>query len=310
MESAPEYLILRHPAYRHGDEAIGVREDLLRAMHPPPPVMSSGSPVPVRIPTPITVWITTIATRSPSRIRRSPDVGWPGSLRWAIPSWRSSFSNATTRPVAPGPTLTLNLLLWAAVTLAVGTLVLGATGYGIRHVVHRHVVASGRPAEIDEWPMRHESFSVSVVLGCVVIILACVAVLRRVDVRLTLFSAAMVLGVLAGKPQAIVQTFLATLADFKFVVPICCAMGFAYVLKATGCDRHLVELLIRPIQRVRGLLIPGTVLLGFVVNIPVISQTSTAASIGPVLIPLLLAARVSRVTGGPRCSWGRRSAAS
>jgi C4-dicarboxylate transporter, DcuC family len=45
-------------------------------------------------------------------------------------------------------------------------------------------------------------------------------------------------------------------------------------------------------------LIPGAVLVGFLVNIPVISQTSTAMAIGPVLIPLMLAARISPVTTG------------
>jgi DcuC family C4-dicarboxylate transporter len=98
--------------------------------------------------------------------------------------------------------------------------------------------------------------------------------------------------------MAIVQKFLATLADGKFVVPICTAMGFAYVLRFTECDQHLVQLLVKPLRRVRFLLIPGAVLVGFLVNIPVISQTSTAVAIGFVLIPLLLAARISPITAG------------
>ena len=32
------------------------------------------------------------------------------------------------------------------------------------------------------------------------------------------------------------------------VVPICSAIGFAYVLKLTGCDQHLVQFLLRPFQ--------------------------------------------------------------
>src|SRR5207245_5299683 len=63
-------------------------------------------------------------------------------------------------------------------------------------------------------------------------------------------------------------------------------------------DQHLVHLLVRPLQRVRLFLIPGAVLVGFIVNIPVISQTSTAVAIGPVLVPLLLAARISPLTTG------------
>lgn len=156
-------------------------------------------------------------------------------------------------------------------------------------------------------------------LGLAVIALAIWAVIRRVDVRLALLLAALALGVLAGTrdlldaidknreapwsefvagPMTILRTFLVTFADGKFVVPICSAMGFAHVLRHTQCDQHLVQLLVGPLRRVRPLLVPGTVVVGFLVNIPVISQTSTAVCVGSVLIPLLLAARVSPITAG------------
>ncbi|MCS6850626.1 MAG: C4-dicarboxylate transporter DcuC [Gemmataceae bacterium] len=131
-----------------------------------------------------------------------------------------------------------------------------------------------------------------------IIAAAIYAVVRQVDVRLALLVAALGLGVLAGEPMAVVQKFLATLSDEKFVVPICTAMGFAYVLRHTGCDQHLVQLLTRPIRRVRGLLVPGAVGIGFLVNIPIISQTSTAATIGAVLVPLLRTAGYSPATVG------------
>jgi DcuC family C4-dicarboxylate transporter len=148
------------------------------------------------------------------------------------------------------------------------------------------------------------------VLGVLIIASAVFAILRRVDVRLVLLTAALALaagadleqllalGTAEGHVTAIVRQFLATFADEKFVVPIGTAMGFAYVLRHAGCDQHLVHLLVRPIQRVRFLLIPGTVVVGFLVNVPIISQTSTAVTIGPVLIPLLQAARISPPTIG------------
>lgn len=128
--------------------------------------------------------------------------------------------------------------------------------------------------------------------------LAVWAVVRKVDVRLVLVISALTLAALAGQPARVVRAFLATFADEKFVVPICSAMGFAYVLRHTGCDRHLVHLLVRPLERVRRFLIPGTVLVGFLVNIPIISQTSTAVTVGTVLVPLLSAARISPATSG------------
>ena len=134
--------------------------------------------------------------------------------------------------------------------------------------------------------------------GLVIIALAVYAVVRRVEVRLALLLAAVALGALSGTLPAIIQKFFSTLVAAEFVVPICSAMGFAYVLRHTQCDRHLVHLLLSPLRRVRPLLIPGAVLVGFVVNVPIISQTSTAVAVGAVLVPLLLAARVSPETAG------------
>ena len=134
--------------------------------------------------------------------------------------------------------------------------------------------------------------------GVVILVLALVGISRGLDVRLVLFLAALALGAMAWNLPVIFQTFLATLSNAQFVVPICSAMGFACVLRQTGCDRHLIQLLIGPVRSLRSFLIPGTVLIGFLVNIPLISQAGTAVTIGPVLIPLLQAARLSPVTIG------------
>lgn len=127
-------------------------------------------------------------------------------------------------------------------------------------------------------------------VAVVVILVTVVAVARGVDVRLALFLAALVLAGLVRAPDLVVRVFLETFSSEKFVVPICTAMGFAYVLRHTGCDRHLVRVLTAPLRHVRFVLVPGVVLVGFVVNIPVISQTSTAVCLGPVVVPLMRAA--------------------
>ncbi len=130
-------------------------------------------------------------------------------------------------------------------------------------------------------------------------------VVRGWDVRLVLLAAALLTaaatdaaaGTAAALPE-VVRQFLTTFSNEKFVVPICSAMGFAYVLRHTGCERHLVLLLVVPLRYVRVLLVPGVVLVGFLVNIPVISQTSTAVCIGPVVVPLMRAAGYSMATVG------------
>jgi C4-dicarboxylate transporter, DcuC family len=124
------------------------------------------------------------------------------------------------------------------------------------------------------------------------------AVKRKVDVRLALLIGALALGLLVGDPVAILRTFLVSMTDYKFVLPIACAMGFGYVLQHTGCGEQLARLLLKPFHSVPFLLVPGAVLIGFVVNIPVVSQSSTAATVGAVLVPVLLAAGISPLTTG------------
>jgi DcuC family C4-dicarboxylate transporter len=135
-------------------------------------------------------------------------------------------------------------------------------------------------------------------MALLVIAVAVGAVLRGVEVRLALLGGALGLGAVAGDIRPVVGQFLATFSNEKFVVPICSAMGFAYVLRATGCDRHMVRVLVAPLRRVRFLMVPGVVVAGFLVNIPVISQASTAVCLGTVVVPLMRAAGFSPATIG------------
>ncbi|VTR93968.1 c4-dicarboxylate transporter : C4-dicarboxylate transporter OS=Nodularia spumigena CCY9414 GN=N9414_15717 PE=4 SV=1: DcuC: DcuC [Gemmata massiliana] len=147
-------------------------------------------------------------------------------------------------------------------------------------------------------------------VALLVVGVAIVLVVKGWDVRLVLLAAALVIATVAevtittkpsstGGPVArVLQTFLATFSNEKFVVPICTAMGFAHVLKHTGCERHLVLLLVHPLRYVRGLMVPGVIVVGFLVNIPLVSQTSTAVCLGAVVVPLMRAAGYSMATIG------------
>src|SRR5436190_9226517 len=114
--------------------------------------------------------------------------------------------------------------------------------------------------------------------GLIVILLAIWMIVREYEVRLVLLSAALVLGVISWRLDLIVRTFLTTFTDEKFIIPLCCGMGFAHVMRHTGCDQHLVHLLVHPLTKARFFLVPGTILVGFLVNMPIVSQSSTAVT--------------------------------
>ncbi len=123
--------------------------------------------------------------------------------------------------------------------------------------------------------------------GVLIIALVLVALRRGLEVRLVLLVSSFAMAALAGQAEQVALTFFRGLADPDSIVPICSAMGFAYVLREFGCDQHLVRALTGPLMRIRWLLIPGAIGVGFLVNIPIISQTGTALAVGTVLVPLL-----------------------
>ncbi len=135
------------------------------------------------------------------------------------------------------------------------------------------------------------------ILATLVIAGAVYLMIRRVEVRLVLLGAGLLMCLLAGKPLALADTFTRGMVT-SMVAPICAAMGFAAVMSATGCDKHLVHLLLAPIRRLRWLALPGGILAAYLVNMAVPSQTSTAAALGPILVPLLLASGYTPVVAG------------
>lgn len=128
------------------------------------------------------------------------------------------------------------------------------------------------------------------ILAGVVAASAVVAIRRGWEVRFTLGCAGLVLCAAAGMWYKVFDAFQATLGRADIIGPICSAMGYAWVLKATGCDAHMVRLLTRPLQRLRWALVPGGIAVGFITNMAITSQTATAAAVGPILIPILIAA--------------------
>ncbi len=124
----------------------------------------------------------------------------------------------------------------------------------------------------------------------IISLLALYLVLKGVDVRLVLFSAALLITGLAGNPLSIFDLFFARMGDGQVIGPICSAMGYSFVLRFTGCDKEMVRLLLRPLSHFRWLLLPGGCAVGFLTNMAITSQTASAAAVGPILLPLMLAA--------------------
>ncbi|WP_221029305.1 C4-dicarboxylate transporter DcuC [Actomonas aquatica] len=115
-------------------------------------------------------------------------------------------------------------------------------------------------------------------------------IFKQADVRMVLFAGGLALATLALQPLVVFEAFMREIGNGKTIGPICSAMGYSFVLRATGCDRAMISRLLHPLRRAGWLLLPGGCAVAFLTNIAINSQTAAAAAVGPILLPLLRAA--------------------
>ncbi|NLW23664.1 MAG: C4-dicarboxylate transporter DcuC [Clostridia bacterium] len=137
-----------------------------------------------------------------------------------------------------------------------------------------------------------------VILGVVVVILTIYFLIKQYEARMVLFTSGVVMAILAGKPMAALDAFATRMTAGGLIMPICSVMGFAFVMKVTGCDQHLVKLVASGLYKVRFLLIPGATLATFAINIALPSAAGVSAAVGAILIPLLIASGVHPALAG------------
>ncbi|MEN6412316.1 MAG: C4-dicarboxylate transporter DcuC [Veillonellales bacterium] len=122
--------------------------------------------------------------------------------------------------------------------------------------------------------------------------------IKRYESRLVLFGSGMLLAVIAGHPLAGFDAFSKAMTQSKLFESIISVMGFAMVMKLTGCDKHLIHLLVGGLKKAGPLLIPGATLVTFFINTSITSSAGCSAAVGSVLIPLLIAAGIHPAIAG------------
>ena len=130
-------------------------------------------------------------------------------------------------------------------------------------------------------------------------IVAVVALLiMKKDTKTVLIGVGLVLCVLCLKPLDGLNAFTSYMTKAGLIKAICASMGFAFVMKFTGCDRALVNLLTRPLGNIGFLLIPIVVALTYFINIAIPSAAGCSAAVGATLIPVMMAAGVKPEMAG------------
>ncbi|QKF64727.1 C4-dicarboxylate transporter DcuC [Campylobacter corcagiensis] len=124
------------------------------------------------------------------------------------------------------------------------------------------------------------------------ILVAVVLLVMKKDTKTVLLGVGLVLCLLALKPLSGLDEFASAMTKGALIMAICSSMGFAYVMKLTGCDQQLVNALTKPLGNLGIFLIPIAAFVTSLVNIAIPSAAGCAAAVGATLIPLMIAAGI------------------
>ena len=122
--------------------------------------------------------------------------------------------------------------------------------------------------------------------------------IKKYETRTVLIGVGLLMSLLTLNPMAALDAFAKSMTSAGLIMAICSSMGFAYVMKYTQCDTHLVHLLTKPLGGLKFFLIPVATVITFFINIAIPSAAGCAAAVGATLIPVLKSAGVRPATAG------------
>lgn len=133
-------------------------------------------------------------------------------------------------------------------------------------------------------------------VGAVIVCITIYLLVKQYETRMVLFGSGLLMASLAMKPLAALDAFAKTMVSGGLIQAICSVMGFALVMKATECDKHLINSVANVLKKIRPVLIPGATLGTFAINIALPSAAGVSAAVGAIFIPILIAAGVHPAT--------------
>lgn len=137
-----------------------------------------------------------------------------------------------------------------------------------------------------------------IILGVVILLATIYLLVKRYETRMVLFCSGVIMSFIGGQFFAPFQAFSHAMLETKLFESIIAVMGFAMVMKLTQCDKHLINLLIKPLRKAGPLLIPASVLVTLFINVSITSSAGCSAAVGSILIPLMMAAGIHPAIAG------------
>ncbi|CAK7050100.1 MAG: Putative cryptic C4-dicarboxylate transporter DcuD [Desulfovibrio sp.] len=132
----------------------------------------------------------------------------------------------------------------------------------------------------------------SIAAGVIIIAAMIYGLIKQWETRMVLFAGGMAMAIIAGQPLAPLISFSKSMKQANIFEVIIASMGFAAVVKATQCDKHLIAVFVKILRRMGPFLIIGVALATTVVNSSIPSAAGTSAAVGTIMIPLLISSGI------------------
>ncbi|MGL4894091.1 MAG: C4-dicarboxylate transporter DcuC, partial [Shewanella sp.] len=135
-------------------------------------------------------------------------------------------------------------------------------------------------------------YDINLNIGLLALLVTVYLLIKRYDTRTVLIGAGLFMCLFTQTPFRAFDAFATQMVSPGLIQAICSAMGFAFVLRYTKCDAHLVKLLTASMSKLGLMIIPLAVAMTFLISIAIPSAAGVSAAVGATLIPLLIAARI------------------
>ncbi len=138
--------------------------------------------------------------------------------------------------------------------------------------------------------------ALGMIIGLLIVAAVIYLLIKQYDTRLVLIGAGFAMSILSLNPIIALDAFSKSMVSSGLIQSICSVMGFAFVMKYTEVDKHLIHSLVKGLSKLRFAIIPGATAITFLVNISLTSAAGVTSAVGAVLIPLLMSLGVHPAT--------------
>jgi DcuC family C4-dicarboxylate transporter len=152
-----------------------------------------------------------------------------------------------------------------------------------------------------------EKVAIMIWLGLVIVILTFYFIIKNFETRMVLFLSGVLMATLSGELVPAINAFIKQFNNVGLVNTICTVLGFSYVMSYTKCADHLIAVVTSVLKHCRFVIVPAAMVVTFMLNIALPSAAGVSAAVGTLLIPLLLAMRVTPAMAGSAVflgTWG------